>query len=396
WHDWSEEEDGWSGYVSTWDVTAYNSYATAAKAAQYDEATFDPLIGYDPSKGGETPYPVAMTFSGTPDNGDVGMLEILVTATDEDGAAITQTFTLTVENTNDAPTLAEPLEDVVTAADSKLHHVVLSDAFDDVDAGDSLTYTATLADGSPLPGWLQFSASHHDLETLEDYFLPNGDPSKATGSGPATDSASAGTAIATGVKTVDGNIAWERTDSAGGEIETIAETLRNEMGYAIGVASTVPFSHATPAAFVSHDVSRNNYWDIAHEILFETQPEVVIGGGYNNGNFAKATQNAAKQDTDLNDNGYNDDYDAFKAGTDGTSYMFVERETGTDGGDALAATAAGVSLADGEKLFGLFGTSGGNFEYYEVSDTPGSPSITRGIEDPTLADVTNASLSVLN
>ncbi|MEE9905274.1 MAG: esterase-like activity of phytase family protein, partial [Chlorobium sp.] len=162
----------------------------------------------------------------------------------------------------DTPTVERPLEDVTVQEDSKLEHIVLADAFADIEEGDSLTYTATLADGSPLPGWLQFSASHHDIETLEDYFLPNGNPDNATGSGPATDSASAGTAIATGVKTVDGNIAWERTDSAGGEIETIAETLRNEMGYAIGVASTVPFSHATPAAFVSHDVSRNNYWDI--------------------------------------------------------------------------------------------------------------------------------------
>ncbi|WP_449258677.1 calcium-binding protein, partial [Chlorobium limicola] len=96
WHDWSEEEDGWSGYVSTWDVTAYNSYATAAKAAQYDEATFDPLIGYDPSKGGETPYPVAMTFSGTPEKSEAGIYEILVTAADESGASISDVFTLTV------------------------------------------------------------------------------------------------------------------------------------------------------------------------------------------------------------------------------------------------------------------------------------------------------------
>ncbi|WP_292000935.1 alkaline phosphatase [Chlorobium sp.] len=303
---------------------------------------------------------------------------------------------LDTENLNTSPKVESPIEDVTVQEDAKLEHVVFADAFRDVDAGDSLTYTATLADGSPLPEWLQFSASHHDLEMMEAYFLPNGDPSNAQGSGPATDSASAGTALATGQKTVDGNIAWERTDSAGGEIETIAETLRNEMGYAIGVASTVPFSHATPATFVSHDVSRNNYWDIAHEILFETQPDVVIGGGQENSNFAKATKNAAKQDTDLNDNGYNDDYDAFKAGTDGTDYVFVERAVGVDGGDALAAAAAGVDLSAGEKLFGLFGTSGGNFEYYEVSDTPGTPSITRGIEDPTLADVTNATLSVLN
>ncbi|ACD89523.1 metallophosphoesterase [Chlorobium limicola DSM 245] len=507
WQDWSEEEDGWSGYVSTWDVTAYNSYAKAAGVAAYSEATFDPLIGYDPSQGGETPYPVAMTFSGTPDNGDVGTLDIVVTATDESGASVSQTFSITVDNANDAPTVeetigdvtvkedatleytipadafadsdagdsltygaklangsalpewlqfstseesmtfsgtpdngdvgtldivvtatdesgasvsqtfsiivdnvndaptvGEEIEDVVVSEDTKLEYVVMSDSFADADAGDSLTYTATLADGSPLPEWLQFDASHHDLDTMEQYFLPGGNPDNATGVGAATDSASAGTAIATGVKTVDGNVAWERDDNASGEIETIAETLRDDLGYAIGVASTVPFSHATPATFVSHDVSRNNYWDIAHEILFETQPDVVIGGGLENSNFAKATTNAAKLDADVDNNGYNDDYDAFVNGTDGTDYVYVDRESGVDGGDALKAAAAEVDLSAGEKLFGLFGTSGGNFEYYEVADTPGTATITRSTgdstptvdEDPTLAEVTNASLSVLN
>lgn len=312
--------------------------------------------------------------------------------------------TVSIYQENDAPTVVKTIGDVSVPEDAKLEYTILADAFADADAGDSLTWTATLADGSPLPEWLKFSASHHDLETMEEYFLPGGDPSNATGSGPATDSASAGTAIATGVKTVDGNIAWERDDNATGEIETIAETLREDLGYAIGVASTVPFSHATPATFVSHDVNRNNYWDIAHEILFETQPDVVIGGGQENSNFAKATLSAAKLDADVDNNGYNDDYDAFVNGTDGTSYVFVERESGVDGGDLLAAAASEVDLSAGEKLFGLFGTSGGNFEYYEVADTPGTATITRSTgdatptvdEDPTLAEVTNASLSVLN
>ncbi|AOS83391.1 hypothetical protein BIU88_04075 [Chlorobaculum limnaeum] len=503
WHDWGTLEDGWSGYASTWDVTAYNKYASMAGVDSYSETTFDPLIGYDPAKGGVTPYPVEMpesftlsgtpgndevgsieikvtatdksgvsvsdtftltventndapmvanaiadqgatedaafsftvpsntfndvdagdtlsytatladgsvlpgwlsfnagtrTFSGTPDNDEVGSIEIKVTATDESGVSVSDTFTLTVENTNDAPEVGRAIENVTVLEDGKLNYHVLSNSFTDVDAGDTFTYTATLANGDPLPDWLNFDASSHNLETMEKYFLAGGSAKKAT------DSASAGTAIATGVKTVDGNIAWERTDSAGGEIETIAETLRGELGYAIGVASTVPFSHATPATFVSHDVSRNNYWDIAHEILFETQPEVVIGGGMENSNFAKAVKSAGNVDRDLDDNGYNDDYDAFVNDTDGTEYVFVKREEGEDGGDTLAAAAATVDLSAGEKLFGLYGTSGGNFEYYNVYDTPGIATITRSTtdatptvdEDPTLAEVTNVSLSVLN
>ncbi len=312
--------------------------------------------------------------------------------------------TVTIYRTNEAPEIAEEIADISAAAGSELHETLLTGIFSDADSGDSLTWTAAMADGSALPEWLGFSASHHDLEEMEEYFLPSGNPANGSGSGPATDSASAGTAMATGTKTVDGNIAWERTDSAGGEIETIAETLREDLGYAIGVASTVAFSHATPATFVSHDVNRNNYWDIAHEILLEIQPEVVIGAGYESSYFARTTTNAAKQDTDLDNNGYNDDYDAFVNGTDGTSYLFVERQSGVDGGDTLAARAAEVDLSAGEKLFALYGTSGGNFEYYEVADSPGSPSITRSTgdatpavdEDPTLAEVTLSSLSVLN
>ncbi|WP_324770839.1 putative Ig domain-containing protein, partial [Pokkaliibacter plantistimulans] len=44
------------------------------------------------------------TFSGTPENGDVGSLSIRVTATDTSGASVSSSFSLTVANTNDAPT----------------------------------------------------------------------------------------------------------------------------------------------------------------------------------------------------------------------------------------------------------------------------------------------------
>lgn len=312
--------------------------------------------------------------------------------------------TVTIYQENDAPEVGREIGDVTVAEGGILDYRILADAFTDADERDTLTWTVTLADGSALPEWLSASFSYHDAETMLDYLLPNGDASKAMASGPATDSASAGTAMATGVKTVDGNIAWERTDSPGGEIETIAETLREELGFSIGVASTVAFSHATPATFVSHDVNRNNYWDISDEILFDTEPEVVIGAGYNSSYFAKATLNSAKQDTDIDNNGYNDEYDAFVNDTDGTDYVFAERATGVDGGDTLAAAGMEVDLSAGEKLFGLFGTAGGNFEYYEVSDTPGEATITRSTgdstptvdEDPTLAEVTQVSLSVLN
>ncbi|MCK7499581.1 MAG: alkaline phosphatase [Comamonadaceae bacterium] len=71
--------------------------------------------------------------------------------------------------------------------------------------------------------------------------------------GPATDSASAATAMATGYKTDSGNISWLPGDPPDGGLKTIAEDIRDASGAAIGVVSTVPFDHATPAAFVSHN-----------------------------------------------------------------------------------------------------------------------------------------------
>ena len=96
------------------------------------------------------------TFSGTPANADVGSFDIKVTATDSSSASASDIFTVTVANTNDAPTVANPIEDQTATETFAFSFTVPADAFSDVDTGDALTYAATLADGSPLPGWLDF------------------------------------------------------------------------------------------------------------------------------------------------------------------------------------------------------------------------------------------------
>ncbi|MEW5744564.1 MAG: alkaline phosphatase [Nitrospirota bacterium] len=205
----------------------------------------------------------------------------------------------------------------------------------------------------------------------------------------ATDSASAGTALATGHKTVDGNIAWRagepdatgrRTDPADGALKTIAERLREEKGFAIGVVSTVPFSHATPAAFVSHNPSRNNYYAIADEIIRTVRPEVVIGGGHRS--FSTSY---------LSEILYNDAKNSALG-----EYVFVEREAGKDGGASLLI-AAETAKSLNKKLFGLFGGSGGNFEPPVPADMPGMPQVNRAtVENPLLKDATLAALEVLS
>ena len=105
--------------------------------------------------------PVTQTFSGTPLNDDVGSLTIRVTATDTSGASATQDFHVTVNNTNDGPVASATIADQSTNEDAGFSFTVAPNSFSDVDVGDTLTLSATLADGSPLPAWLSFDPATH-------------------------------------------------------------------------------------------------------------------------------------------------------------------------------------------------------------------------------------------
>ena len=99
------------------------------------------------------------TFSGTPLNVNVGVTAVKVTATDSAGATVSDTFNITVTNTNDAPTVANAIANQSVAEDSALSFQFNANIFADVDVGDTITYTATLSDGTALPTWMTFTAA---------------------------------------------------------------------------------------------------------------------------------------------------------------------------------------------------------------------------------------------
>ncbi|MEM0671601.1 DUF4347 domain-containing protein [Dickeya oryzae] len=101
--------------------------------------------------------PATRTFSGTPGNGDVGNLTIRVTATDGSNASVSTTFGLVVTNVNDAPVVSGALGSQTAAQNSGFNFTVPAGTFTDPDTGDTLTLSATQADGSALPGWLSFN-----------------------------------------------------------------------------------------------------------------------------------------------------------------------------------------------------------------------------------------------
>jgi len=91
---------------------------------------------------------------------------------------------------------------------------------------------------------------------------------------PVTDSAAAGTALATGVKTNNGVISL---DPLGNTLPTILEHAQAK-GMAVGLVTNVPMAHATPAVFASHVPSRNMMTEIASQMV-DHQVDVLLGGG---------------------------------------------------------------------------------------------------------------------
>lgn len=90
-----------------------------------------------------------------------------------------------------------------------------------------------------------------------------------------TDSAPAGTALATGVRTYDGAI---NKNVYGADLSTILQHAL-KVGKKAGTVSSVQLCHATPAAFIAHNRDRNNYAEIARE-MFGSKLAVVMGAGH--------------------------------------------------------------------------------------------------------------------
>lgn len=92
----------------------------------------------------------------------------------------------------------------------------------------------------------------------------------------ATDSAAAGTALATGVRTLNGRIS---TDVDGAPLRFVSQDMKAS-GRSVGVVTSVGFSHATPAAFGAQNESRGNLHEIAGQMIGEGTLDLVMGGGH--------------------------------------------------------------------------------------------------------------------
>ncbi|ADV42381.1 alkaline phosphatase [Bacteroides helcogenes] len=101
-----------------------------------------------------------------------------------------------------------------------------------------------------------------------------------------TDSAAAGTALSTGVKTYNSAICMDGDKNV---LQTVAEKAK-KAGKKVGVTTSVSVDHATPASFYAHQPSRSMYYEIALD-LPKADFDFYAGSG-----FLKPTTTADKQE----------------------------------------------------------------------------------------------------
>ncbi|MDR2477787.1 MAG: alkaline phosphatase [Treponema sp.] len=173
-----------------------------------------------------------------------------------------------------------------------------------------------------------------------------------------TDSASAGTAIATGNKTLSGVINMDTGKTK--QYKTIAE-YAHEAGMKVGIVSTVTLNHATPASFYAKVPSRSNYYDIAVQ-LAGSGFEYFAGGTIDQRTGKNKDQRDAVDIARSNGYTYVDTKDAFNALKSGAGRVIAVTPNAQDSG----AMKYEIDRAQGELSLADYTRKG-----IELLDNPG-------------------------
>ena len=225
-----------------------------------------------------------------------------------------------------------------------------------------------------------------------------------------TDSSSSATSLTAGIKTINGAL---NVDYKLNPVETIGQWLQRTKGFAVGTVTSVPISHATPAAAYAHNVSRDDYQDLTRDMLglpsvsHKSTPlpglDVILGGGYGEEtvdgkgqgqNFIAGNRYLADEDRKLVD---------VSTGNPSAKYVVAQRTPGAKGA-ALLAEATRKAVADKKRLLGFFGVKKGHLpfrtadgDYKPVLDVKDAEVYSQADldENPTLAELTQAAIEVL-
>lgn len=154
----------------------------------------------------------------------------------------------------------------------------------------------------------------------------------------APDSASTATSLSTGYKTYSGSINVDETGTIA--YEAITEQVKEQLGYKVGVISSVNLNHATPAAYYGHNASRSNYYDLGVELV-ESGFDYFSGGAL------------------LKPTGADDDQTSLYTLAEAAGYMVVMTQ----------AEAESVTAADGKVIIIDENLADGDAMAYEIDRT---------------------------
>jgi alkaline phosphatase len=224
-----------------------------------------------------------------------------------------------------------------------------------------------------------------------------------------TDSASSAASMTAGIKTYNNSI---NVSPTGEPVVTVAHELQDQ-GYKVGIVSSVPISHATPACAYAHNVTRQDYQDISRDMLglpSISHPDtplsgldVVIGGGYGKSGDKGDAQGANYEPGNV----YFADSDLKRSRlANGGKYVTAVRREGRNGAQVLKRAAK--RAREGEhRLLGFYGvgqynghlpfqTADGQYDPVRGnSKKPEQYSKADIEENPNLAQMTSAAISVL-
>jgi alkaline phosphatase len=233
-----------------------------------------------------------------------------------------------------------------------------------------------------------------------------------------TDSSQSAAEIVSGVKSYNNGI--NVTDDCR-FVTTLFHELQ-ERGWKAGTVTSVPFDHASPAAMYAQNIHRDDYQDLARAMLgrpgiiqqarqvpLRAGLDVVIGTGFGVATNPKSL--AAQGSNGVAGSLFITDTDLAAVDVkNGGKYVVVHTESAVDGGRALK-DAASAAVRRSARLLGIFGRNGLDHLPYQTTDGryDPAPSLDNDgkprpaeiyterdrIEQPTLAQMTDAALTVL-
>ncbi len=222
-----------------------------------------------------------------------------------------------------------------------------------------------------------------------------------------TDSSSSASSMTAGVKIFNGSVNVSHDLK---KAETIAHWVQREKGMSVGAVTSVPISHATPAAAYAHNVSRDDFQDLTRDMIGlpsiahpkEPLPglDVVMGGGWGE----TTESNKGQGQNFVPGNRYLTDEDRETIQSRSDRRYTVAMRTSEKSGREVLEQATDIAIANGTRLLGFFGVEKGhlpfrtaNGDFKPVQDVRDAEVYSSADvnENPVLADFARSALRVL-